>query len=817
MKLTNDEIVSICEAEISAASGWSSGELSKERADALDYYLGEPYGDEMTGRSQVRTREVYDVVEGIMPSLMRIFGDAENLIEFAPVGPEDEPQAKQETEVVSHVFWQQNRGWWNLYQFCKDALLSKNGVLRVYWDSYPVREREEYRSLSDLELAQLLDDPEVEREIDEYELTPEGHHVVFLSERMGGKVCVDVVPPENFGISSDASSPYVEDSVFCYYRTRKTVGELVDIGYDRDLCESLGGDDAVETEEELARRHLDDEQFRVGAAMHKSMRSVWVTECYMRIDRDDDGIPELLCVTLADGSDTGSGHVLLKWSKENGGKSAIEEVDCFPFFSASPVPLTHKFHGLSVADASMSIQRIKSTLLRQVLDATYHATNPRTLVNDRVVLDDLMTNRPGGFVRVQGEDPPQNSIAPLPNQPVPAQNFELLDYLDREAKRRTGYGDDVAALDSKSLASVNSTVMALAVDAARAKIEMYARVIAEVALRPAMHRIHELLSKNGAKAMTVRLRNQWIQVNPGDWRTRTNSTVMVGLGLAGRERRLLGLEAMWEKMVQAMQLGVPVAMAPQVYNLLTDFSDAHGLQAPRYWQDPALLPPPQPQPDPQMMALQLQARLGEQQIQTERAKVQADLQKAALQARLEAARLEHQRDEAELKAQAERLRTEISQLKTTRDQDTKVAKLEVETAMRQREQELRALEIRLQATQENADRKADLYKAILSAGTTLTVEQMQAMQGVYTGELQPGETRESKAQKEAEAAEAARQSAMAMAEMQARLVEMSEQMAAAAAERSKPLAIERDPAGRAVAVGGRRIRRNQAGLIEAIE
>lgn len=817
MRLTDDDILSICEAEISAASGWADGELAKERADALDYYLGEPYGDEQPERSKVVTREVFDVVEGIMPSVMRILGDAENLIEFAPVGPEDEAQAKQESETVSYVFWKENRGWWNLYQFCKDALLSKNGILKIWWDDYPEEEREEYTNLNDAELALLLNEEGVEREVDEYEANPDGtHHVVFLTSRTAGKACVEVVPPEEFGISRDARSPYVEDAGFCYHRARKTVGELVEMGYDREQCEGLGGDDDVDTSEELARRHLDDERSRVGSAMHKSMRAVWVAECYMLVDRDDDGIPELLKVTLADGSESGSGYVLLKWNKANGGKSAIEEVDCFPFFSASPIPLTHKFHGLSVADATMTLQRIKSTLLRQVLDATYHATNPRLAVNERVNLDDLMTNRPGGFVQVDGEDNPLASIAPIPNQPVPQQNFELLEYLDREAKRRTGYGDDVAALDSKSLASVSSTVMALAVDAARAKIEMYVRVLAEVALRPAFHRIHELLSKHNAKAMTVRLRNAWVQVNPGDWRTRHNSTVMVGLGLAGRERRLLGFEAMWEKMVQARQLGIPVALDAQVYNLLSDFADAHGLTAARYWQDPALLPPPQPQPDPNMMALQLQARLGEQQIQTERAKVQADLQKAAISARLEAAKLEHMRDEAELKAQAQQLKTEIAALKQARDQDTKVAKLDVETALRQREQDLKAAQLKLDQAQQAADRKVELYQSILAAGTTLTVEQMRQMAGQYTGELQPGETPEAKAQREAEAAEAAEQSAMAMAEMQARVVEMTEQMAAMSAQRNQPLAVERDASGRAVSVGGRPIRRNAAGLIEAI-
>ena len=116
-KLSDSEVVSICRAEITNASGYTSGELSDRRSQAMDYYLGEPLGNEVEGRSQIRTRETLETVEWVLPSLIRLFTDSDNMVLFDPVGPEDVEQAKQETEMVNHVYWKENRGFYNTYAF----------------------------------------------------------------------------------------------------------------------------------------------------------------------------------------------------------------------------------------------------------------------------------------------------------------------------------------------------------------------------------------------------------------------------------------------------------------------------------------------------------------------------------------------------------------------------------------------------------------------------------------------------------------------------------------------------------------------------
>jgi hypothetical protein len=543
-----------------------SADLSEERARAMDYYLGEKLGNEVEGRSQVRTREVLDTVEWVLPSLIRIFADAENICAFEPIGPEDEEAAKQETDAVEHVFWRENAGFNNLYAFLKDGLLSKNGILKVWWDETPDEEREEYEGINEWELAQLLQDQGAETEVLDSSVNEDGtFNVTILARKANGKICIEPCPPEEFGISRDARSIYPEDAPFSFHRTRRTKAELVAEGYDVDTVKGLPSNTTdVLTQERLSRRYLADEREDYDYGDHWSLERVWVTECYLRIDRDDDGVAELLCVKLAgQDSNYATGSTLLE----------VYEVDRVPFVVWAPIMRTHTFYGLSMADLVMDLQEISTSLTRQMLDSTYLANNGRTAVNDRVNLDDLLTSRPGGIVRVEGADPPSNSVMPIPQQPVPAQSFEMLERLDEMRQKRTGVGDEVAALDNDSLAKINTGVAALAYDASRSKIELIGRIAAEVGLRPLFLRIHELLRKKSeGKRIALRTRNGWVQTRPQEWRERTDMTVQVGIGRVSRERRLIALNEVITKQAEAVQAGaLGVILTPD--NLYRSFSD----------------------------------------------------------------------------------------------------------------------------------------------------------------------------------------------------------------------------------------------------
>jgi len=151
-RLSPTDLKSMLAAEkADALAAVSAARLAEERADAMDYYLGDMSRDmpAQDGRSRAVSTDVSDTIEGLMPHLMDIFAGSDEVVRFEPVGPEDEAAAAQETDYVNHVFMQQNPGFMVLYSFIKDALLSKTGIVKVWWEEREEESRETYYDLTD--------------------------------------------------------------------------------------------------------------------------------------------------------------------------------------------------------------------------------------------------------------------------------------------------------------------------------------------------------------------------------------------------------------------------------------------------------------------------------------------------------------------------------------------------------------------------------------------------------------------------------------------------------------------------------------------
>src|SRR5690242_17891092 len=194
-----------------ALAATRASKLSAERSDAMDYYLGDMAKDmpASEGRSHVVSTDVADTVEGIMPALMEVFCAGDEIVKFAPVGPNDTAAAEQETDYVNHVFMQQNPGFLILYTFIKDALLSKTGIVKVWWEDRTIEERETYYDLTDDAFALLSADPDIEITAHSArpalpppagEEEPEGgpllHDVEALRSRNAAQARIEPVPPE---------------------------------------------------------------------------------------------------------------------------------------------------------------------------------------------------------------------------------------------------------------------------------------------------------------------------------------------------------------------------------------------------------------------------------------------------------------------------------------------------------------------------------------------------------------------------------------------------------------------------------------------
>jgi hypothetical protein len=625
--------------EIENALGYYDSEYGTDRITAMNYYMGEDFGNEQEGRSQVVTTEVADTIEFIMPSLMRTFTQTDEFVKFMPRQPEDVEGAKQATSYANYVLNCQNNGFVILHNFFKDALLQKIGVVKVYYDETEEAQEEEYTGLSDDELTLLLQDPNVEivsQNTEEY--GEEGvdemgmpvsdysvsHDVVIKRMSYGGMIKVDNIPPEEFLVSKRAAS--IEDADFVAHRTTMKVGDLIQMGYDRELVEKYAGYTELDTSSEVQNRFEDVESSDATDSSDMSMRDVLVVEAYIKSDYDGDGVAELRRVVTL-----GSGFEIV----EN------ETFDHVPFACLSPILMPHRLVGRSIAELIMDLQLIKSTVLRQLLDNIYLTNNARVAaVEGQVNLDDLLNSRAGGIVRMR-----QANAVQVLQPPMVGQNaFSLLQYLDEIREQRTGLSKASMGLDADALQSTTATAVAAQMSAAQGKIEMIARVFAETGVKQLFRLVLTLCLHHGKKEQMIRLNNKFVPIDPSNWKHEYDLSVNVGLGSGQTNEKMAFLAQMAQKQEQILlQMGAenPLVDLQQYRNTLAELASMAGFKdATRFFKNPEDTPPQPQQPPPPSEA--------EMKMQFEQQKFQAELE---LQKAKQDAELALKREELQMKMQ----------------------------------------------------------------------------------------------------------------------------------------------------------------------
>ncbi len=589
-KVTDIELRSIINSEINNSIGFMGSNLTSQRKKSLEYYMGEKLGTEIDGRSQVVSTDVADTVETILPNLLRIFTASYQVVRCEPTKSEDVGIADQATNYINYIFNKDNNGFSILYTWFKDALLEKNGIVKVFWDESKSVEQETYENLTDQEYALLIDDEDVEvveeetfedvkakeqleqmkqlAEMQGQEVgdipTPMLHNCIIKRTSKGGKVKIENVPPEEFLIQKTAKS--IEDANFVAHRVLKTRSDLLEMGFDREIVESLPTSNNIILNDERLTRFSDIDESPFENAPDETSQEVELYECYIKVDMDGDGINELRKVTVAG----------------SGGYTILENMACdnIPFCSLTPIPMPHRFYGRSVSELVEDVQLIKSTVLRQLLDNMYLTNNNRVAIMDGMVnLDDLLTSRPGGVVRTK--QPPSQVMMPMQSQTISQQAFPLLEYLDTIRETRTGITRYNQGLDADSLNKTATGVNALMTQS-QMRMELIARVFAETGVKDLFKRIFELTCKYQDKERVVELNNQFIPVKPTEWRNRYNISITVGLGTGSNDQQIMMLNNILERQLQAFQLQggqeYPMVSLKNIYNSLAKIIENAGLK-----------------------------------------------------------------------------------------------------------------------------------------------------------------------------------------------------------------------------------------------
>ena len=615
-KITDIELRGIINSEITNALGYMGGNLSSQRKKSLEYYMGEKLGTEIDGRSQVVSTDVADTIETILPNLLRIFTSSEKVVKCEPVKVEDVKLAEQVTNYINYIFNKDNDGFSILYTWFKDALLEKNGIVKVYWDESESVEQETYQNLSDDEYRLLIEDDDVEvieeesfedetakaqlevvkaMAIKTGEIMPEMpipmmHNCIIKRTNGSGKVKIENIPPEEFLIQRSAKT--IEEANFVAHKVSKTRSELVEMGFDQKKVDDLPTSNEILLNDERMQRYSDIDETPFNDAPDHSTEEIELFECYIRVDTDGDGIAELRKVTVAGA----------------GGYTILENMACdnMPFCSITPIPMPHRFYGRSVSELVEDVQLVKSTVMRQLLDNMYLTNNNRVAIMDGMVnLDDLLTSRPGGVVRTK--QPPSQVMMPMQSQTISQQAFPLLEYLDTVRETRTGVTRYSQGLDADSLNKTATGVNTL-MSQSQMRMELIARVFAETGVKDLFKRIFELTCKYQDKERVVELNNQFIPVKPTEWRNRYNISITVGLGTGSSEQQIGMLNNILERQLQAFQLQggqeYPMVSLKNIYNSLAKIVENAGLKnVDNYFVNPDMgksmvQPPQQPAPTP---------------------------------------------------------------------------------------------------------------------------------------------------------------------------------------------------------------------------
>ena len=615
LKLDDPTLRSILQGQINNAIGYLGGLLSDQREKSLEYYQGDPLGNEMAGRSQVVSTDVADTVESLLPNLLRVFTSSDKVVRCEPVRAEDEPIADQATAYLNHIFYKENDGFTLLYNFFKDALIEKNGILKIFYDETEDVEHETYKNLTDEEYKVLVDNPEVEilehnekedeqadQAIEQFEEQmaaqgmdmdiplPKLHDCKIKRISLKGKIKVESIPPEEFLI--DKSAVKLEDAEYVGHRVQLTRTQLVQMGYDKDEVYNLPTSDSTILNTEKLARFRNIEDYPYDTSNDPSTQKIEIYENYIRYDYDGDGIAELRKVVSVGSS----------------AYTILENMPCdqIPFVSVTPIPMPHRFYGRSIAELVEDIQLMKSTVMRQLLDNMYLTNNNRVAIMDGMVnMDDLLTTRPGGVVRTK--QPPNQVMQPLQAQPISQQAFPLLEYLDQVREVRTGVTKYNQGLDSESLNKTATGISAI-MNQTQMRSELVARIFAETGVKDLFRKMFALSIKYQDKEKIIQLNGEYIPVLPTEWKDRFNVTITVGLGTGTKEQQIMMLNNILQKQLQAFELqgrrDYPMVTMKNIYNTLSKVIENAGLQTVEsYFIDPIkgkqlMTPPPPPEISP---------------------------------------------------------------------------------------------------------------------------------------------------------------------------------------------------------------------------
>jgi len=600
--VTDEELVELIDRGIINSSGdWlDSADLSRERLKATYEYAGVPESHlTPQGVSTIVDTSTTEVVEAYTAIISDLFLSNNKLARFVPYddSPGSFAAAKDASAIVNYCLFKKNNGWELMSQWIKAALLWKNSVCRWTYIEDKKHEFEEYERISQAKLDELLSDEntEIVGELQfENDFAPADPltsmqpqaELMYINVRLKktidrSRVKLELVPPENFRISREATS--IDESSFVGIQTEMTRSELRK-HYPEETANITEWDELGDTayagslrysQEVAARKEITGQEYISGSMVEndaplEANKPVTVTESWLNVDRDGDGIAELKhIITVGD-------YIMYE-----------EDIDSIPLASITPIDIPFEFYGLSMADFTRSSTLASTAIMRGFVENTYLTNYSPKLADPNVVdFSALQNMKPKQIIPTNGS--PVNAVQQMQPETISTGTVPLLEYLQTIKEQATGMSKAAQGLNDTLYISGNSEQKLAAVQsAAQKRIQHIARRFAETGFKKLVAGIYETMRKNVKGKMMYNLEGVYGTVNMDSLPSNMDVEILLDIGENSNANQIQKLSKIGGEILPTLnKQGVGMVIKPEAPAILaTKLIEAMNLDSNDFLED----------------------------------------------------------------------------------------------------------------------------------------------------------------------------------------------------------------------------------------
>lgn len=627
-KYTSSELLTILHQYLSQGQNDDETESNHKREDALDQYRRIPLREGAPGKSQFVTGEVVETVEWCHASLMRGFLSRQNMVGFKPRHhtPEHEARADQATALVNYYIRDRDGAFETLYKVVKDVLLYPTAYARVGADYKTWTETQRYTGLDAIAFASLLEDSRADTvkvldvvahpqldEMGQPVVAPDGTEAIATYDALVSKVYGRWVPeyypvaPFRMFIDANHTDTSLEDCNFVCEAQVRSRGDWITMGLDPEKLDRVASDGhghLAGDHSEMIGLHTDtgtgvNVYPFVGADPDEDMRMITLYRAIVRLDYDGDGEPERRQILF------GGDCIFLD-----------EPIDTMPYIACSAYMVSHRAQGFSLQELIKEIQELKTQLMRHMLDNLNDLGNSRIFVhedqlrNDGWTLDGLLDPRSNFVITAQ---PPSVGVMPEPKHSHLQDILAAMNYADETRRVRSGVAPELQ-LNPDVISKGTAHAFMGALDATGQRIEMLARVITEMLIKPIAKKFHDILRTHQDQPLAEKINGRWVHTTPSDWEADAEVEVYLGLGHNNQQQMLQMLMQLLP--IQQQAIAANLANPKTIYESLAMLVEYAGLGPPeKFFVDPAgpgwqppQPPPPTPKEQAEMASMQAEAQ-----------------------------------------------------------------------------------------------------------------------------------------------------------------------------------------------------------------